>query len=444
MARDPEILIEGPANTGKTTAVLLRMHADAERYPQSRQLMLRETRASLTESVLVSFEKRVVAENHPCLAGASRAQRHAYVYPNGSEIVTGGLDNADRLFSSEWDRIVFFEARECSEDSYEKASSRLRNKRFRDPGEPPEKAWHQFICDTNPDSPGHWLNQRANAGKMRRMLSRHEDNPACTEQDLQRLRNLTGVRRLRFYEGVWAESEGAIWSFNAGVHGIDAGRLCGPDTPVNERNGRIVIRWYFAAQDWGFANPGCLMVFGVDSEGVMYCVHQVYQRGRTAEWWTERAVALEKKYRLQKIVCDHESPEHVFHYRRAGLPAVPADKGVRRGLDAVAHRLQVAQGTGKPRLFFVKGSLEAPDTEAVERHEPTCFEEEVSSYVWRRSPDGRLLKEEPDPRCADHACDTVRYAVMEVDREADRGEKDAKFQPMTYGSLLKHEEVFAE
>jgi hypothetical protein len=99
--RDPEVLIEGPAGTGKTRAVLEYVNATCELHDGIRVLICRQTRVSLTESVLVTWENKVLWPGHPAITGdASRANRHSYRYPNDSEIVLGGLDNPAEYESS--------------------------------------------------------------------------------------------------------------------------------------------------------------------------------------------------------------------------------------------------------------------------------------------------------------------------------------------------------
>jgi len=50
----PEFVLSGPAGTGKSVALLARLHANAEAFPGSRQLIIRKTRASLTQSGLTN------------------------------------------------------------------------------------------------------------------------------------------------------------------------------------------------------------------------------------------------------------------------------------------------------------------------------------------------------------------------------------------------------
>jgi len=58
--QDPEVLIEGPAGTGKTLSVLEYVNYLCEEYAGIRVLIFRATRASMNESVLVTFEDEVL------------------------------------------------------------------------------------------------------------------------------------------------------------------------------------------------------------------------------------------------------------------------------------------------------------------------------------------------------------------------------------------------
>jgi PBSX family phage terminase large subunit len=213
--QSPELLIEGPAGTGKTRAVLEKVNWLCEEHAGIRILICRATRVSMTESVLVTFENKVLWPGHPAVTGtASRANRHSYTYPNGSEIICGGLDNPDRIMSTEYDVICVFEATETSEEAVEKLATRLRNNVL---------PYQQLICDCNPAAPGHWLNQRALRGQMVRLLSRHNDNPSVTPEYLGTLKGLTGHRRARLYEGRWVAGEGTVYpEFDVERHVIRA------------------------------------------------------------------------------------------------------------------------------------------------------------------------------------------------------------------------------
>ena len=187
----------------------------------------------------VTFEK-MLGPGHPAVSGnASRENRKSYLYPNGSEIVVGGLDDPDRLYSTEWDTVYVAEATEVTFDTWDKFARAMRHDHM---------PYHQRMCCCNPGAPGHWLNQRADkcsdrlrdvrtredydlqafnrqplAGSMRRLVSAHQDNPAywdCERWDwtplgkgyvLGELANLSGRRRARLFDGRWKGAEGTVY-----------------------------------------------------------------------------------------------------------------------------------------------------------------------------------------------------------------------------------------
>ena len=225
-----------------------------EKYAGIRVLMLRQTRESLTESVLVEWESEVLWPGHPAIHGSSsRNTRQNYHYPNGSHVVVGGLDKPAKTFSTQYDVIVVFEAREITADTWEWLARANRN--FKMP-------WQMRVADTNPAGEFHWLNthfpqgfrkvpDRHKRDKRLRMLSRHEDNPSYFDHKkgtwtkngeayvLGILAKLTGARRANLYEGKWASEEGIIYEdWDPAVHMIDAEDMPEP-------------KWYFGAYDKG-------------------------------------------------------------------------------------------------------------------------------------------------------------------------------------------------
>ncbi|HEV8178333.1 MAG TPA: phage terminase large subunit, partial [Gemmatimonadales bacterium] len=205
-SRAPEIILSGPAGTGKSRAALEKLHLCCQKYPGCRALILRQTRVSLSDSALVTFEEKVLPAGHYLLDGPQRASRRYYRYRNGSEITVAGLDKPGRVMSTEYDMIYIMEAIEVLEDAWEKCTTRL--------GRNSALPFSQLLADTNPDAPGHWLKQRAERGQCRMLESRHEENPAIWDQVTQaptpmgrdylaKLDALTGVRYQRLRLGLW-------------------------------------------------------------------------------------------------------------------------------------------------------------------------------------------------------------------------------------------------
>ena len=413
-----EVMVSGPAGTGKSRGILEYLYALSIKYPGCRGLIVRKTRASLTESALVTFETHVVPGRPHWVANQQRRVRQAYQEPNGSEIVVGGLDNTSRFMSTEFDWIYVQEAREAEEAEWEDLTSRLRN------GVLP---FQMMIGDTNPDGPSHWIRQRARTGSLRLIESRHEDNPVLFDARAQtyteagtiylgRLDNLTGVRKKRLRDGLWVGAEGMVYDlYDPAVHEI---------APF-----AIPASWTrYCAVDFGFTNPFSCLWLAEDGDGRLYVYRQVYGVQRLVRDWAHQIHDLTAagNERISYWVTDHDLESRLDLEAHLGHTAaqcgqadagyvgtVPARKDVATGIEAVSERLKVA-GDGKPRLFVLKGSLVDPDPLLVERKEPLCLEDEFPRYTWataRSQTAGLVTLEEPVKRY-DHALDALRYGVM--------------------------------
>ena len=208
-----ELVLSGPAGTGKSRACLEKLHLALEEWPDCRALLVRKTRTSLTETGLVTFEQHVLPLQHAARTPVQRRNRQSYDYPNGSHLVVAGLDNPQRIMSTEYDLIYVQEATELTENDWEMLLTRLRN------GKMP---YQQLLADCNPDTPTHWLKRRAENGLLQMLESRHEDNPRLWNPQiadwtevgrayLQKLDRLTGARHHRLRLGRWVGAEGVVY-----------------------------------------------------------------------------------------------------------------------------------------------------------------------------------------------------------------------------------------
>lgn len=222
--RQEEILLEGPAGTGKTRPILELLHLLCLNYPRLRALIVRKTAVSLTTSTLRTFNEKVLSPSDGVrYFGGSKFEPAAYRYQNGSTIVVGGMDNADKVLSTEYDIIYVNEATELTLADWESLTARLRN------GILPDS---RIVGDCNPAQEKHWLNLRCKAGVTHRILTRHEDNPeyfddagtatALGQAYMARLERLTGNRYLRLRKGLWVGVEHGIYQrFDRELHVVD-------------------------------------------------------------------------------------------------------------------------------------------------------------------------------------------------------------------------------
>lgn len=457
-----EILVDGPADTGKSAGLAYVLYSLAKTFPGIRILVVRKTRASLAESFCVTWEK-IVPEDDPCLAGASRENRHGYVWSNGAELVLGTLEKPERLYSTEWDVVLVEEAGEVTEDEWQRFLRALRNGRT---------PFQLLIGLTNPWQRSHWINQRfpmeAPASESWwRLKSQHKDNPSLhdgrdwTEEGkkrIGRLQLLKGVHRARLLEGRWESAEGAIWpNYQHNRHHVDPPDFI-PDAnaPLPKRNWQALgIRRFFASMDWGFTAPGVMGVFGITAERRLYRVAVIYRTGENIDWWAERAAEFRREFGITRIVCDPEDAGSidVLNKRFGTLGgrdeprfAVKADNQLGRsskqlgGLDVVRQYLE-DRSDGRPGLLFVRDALRFRDEGLVEAKQPWIDTQEIEGYVWKKDEDGKSYDEPGD--CVDHGCDMIRYACVYADTiDPLSGVHALAYSPGSLGSMLRHGEIF--
>jgi len=401
-SREPEICLEGPAGTGKSVSILWKIHRAAQRYPGMRALIVRQSRESMSQSTLVTFESHTLspAWYNTLARGMQRRVRQSYRYPNGSEVVCGGLDKPSKVMSTEYDLIYVNEARETTEEAYEDISSRLRNGRM---------PYQQMLSDTNPDAPTHWIKRRALAGKLDLLATRHEDNPRYWQggvwtpegkRYLDRLERLTGVRFLRLRRGIWAGAEGQIYD-----EWDDAVHLCDRfDIPADWPRYRSI--------DFGFTNPFVCQWWAKDPDGRAFLYRELYGTGRIVADWAVDIQRLSEHERIEWTVADHDAEDRAT-LDSAGMRAFPAHKAVKPGIEAVQKRLR-KQPDGKPRLYIMKGCTVSRDPRLIEAKKPASTAEEMGGYIWAPPLANRAPKEEP-AKINDHGNDAMRYFVAELD-----------------------------
>lgn len=408
--RDIEVLLDGPAGSGKTVAALFKVHTLLTLFPGAKALVARKTNTALAGSAIATYRDMLDPREGVRYFGGNKVKPAAFEYPNGSVMIVNGLDKPDKIKSWEFSIAYINEATECNVEDIEFVRSRLRQ------GKTP---YPQLIMDCNPDAPTHWLNVRCNEGVTTRLLSRHEDNPRFFdvatndwtdvghEYIFDTLGGLTGVRLARLRYGQWAAAEGTIYedAWNAARNVVD--------------RFPIPAEWpRFLGIDFGYTNPFVCKWYALDPDGRLYCYREIYYTKRLVE---DHAKSIKHFSRWgqpggdplpRAIICDHDAEDRATLERHLGLYTLPAHKGVSDGIQAVASRLRPA-GDGRPRLLYFRDCLVDRDPELARAKKPTCSREEFDVYVWDTSMHAqrgeRPLKEN------DHGMDTDRYVVGHFD-----------------------------
>lgn len=444
-SRTEEVLISGPAGTGKSRACLEKIFMVCLLTPNTRALILRKTLRSLGSTALVTWRNFVIKEalvtGTVVYYGGSSQEPPQYRFKNGSTVTIGGLDNPTRIMSSEYDIVYVQEATEITIDDLELIKTRLRNWRT---------GFQQLVMDCNPGPDKHWLKLRCNEGLCTLIESRHEDNPRLFDEIIHPdgsityevtekgksyigiLDKLTGVRYKRLRLGLWVSAEGIIYDeFDPAIHVLqwdfdDEGN----QLPLPEDWPRY---W---AIDFGYSNPFVLKCYAEGPDGELYMYREIYHTQRTVaehaaqilslvtrkkeiEWYDHFNKVTRVREEIEwiepkptAIICDHDAEGRRTFEKATGLGTLGAIKHVNDGIDLVKERLKLDK-EGYAKLYLMANSLVERDPDLAQNMLPTCTAEEYPGYIWKVNTDGRRT-DEPVKR-DDHGVDLDRYIVMYFD-----------------------------
>lgn len=403
-ARDPEVLLSGPAGTGKSRACLEKVLLCALKYPGMRGIIIRKTLTSLGSTALATWRKFVIPELLASGAvrfyGGSKEEPAQYRFWNGSTIMLCGMDKATRIMSSEYDIAYVQEAIELSPTDWENINTRLRN------GVMP---YQQLIADTNPDTPTHWLKKRCDDGATRMVHCLHEDNPilftdggSLTERGrayIGRLDALTGVRKQRLRNGLWVAAEGMIYEneWRDDVNLID--RAWVP---------REYPRYW--SVDFGYIHPMVIQQWAMYPDGILVLYREIYMTRRTVDVHAAdllkvvtRSDGTWREPRPTAVICDHDAEGRAQLERSLGMGTVPAMKKVSEGIQAVQTRM------GEGRLKLMRSATIEIDEDRRQAGQTTSTLDEIPGYVWDLG-GGKAAREAP-VKVDDDGMDAMRYMI---------------------------------
>lgn len=416
-----EIMLSACAGTGKSRIVLEKIHLMLSKYKGARAFMARKTRNSMTNSVMKTFEHQVLK---PMDKVHLHKNEQVYNYPNGSEFAVCGLDNPEKIKSTEWDVGYIQEATECTLHDWEMCTSRLRS------GTIP---YQQLIGDCNPDKPTHWIKLREAKSLLKMFHSTLKDNPrwwngwegktfypewtpAGAAYD-GKLSRLTGVRRSRLYLGLWVAAEGVVYDkWDAHVNMISRSEL--PDGWEE---------WpHYWAIDWGYIHPFAWGDFIQSPDtGAIYLLHQIYKTKTLIEDHC-KMIAKAVEGRLPRaIITDHDAGDraefekHMSAQMNQQMLTLPAFKPIGIGIQNLQARVSCdPKWGGGPGFFVVRDSLvHNEDQELVENGSPVKMEDEMDGYVWdvKHNEDVNSKKDEIPIDKDNHGVDYVRYMAAFMD-----------------------------
>ena len=223
-------LFDGSSRSGKTVILIKFICIYAFAFPGINILIARYRFNHAKASVWTQTLLPILKSQYD---GYYNINKSDYIvnFTNGSTIELGGLEAGDRLdkiLGTEWAIIFINEVVENPYSTFETLITRLNN----------QNVSVKFLADCNPKNPGHWCNRRfiqnlnpetkkkLTVKEIHQQVRLHwdvRDNKENLSVDyIDMLGNLTGIKRKRFFEGIWSEiSEGAVYRFNREINHVD-------------------------------------------------------------------------------------------------------------------------------------------------------------------------------------------------------------------------------
>ena len=222
--RQYELIVSGPAETGKTFSSLLKCHLAACKYPGAQITVARKYYSDIAGTVLRTYRRDIIKETRlgdsPYgIKPYGGEKTEWYDYPNSSRIWLMGLDRPGASLSGERDIVNVVQAEQLALMDWEYL---IRVTTGRGAVMP----YTQLMGDCNPSHRQHWILQRAREGSLKLGSTTRRDNPALWDGEnwtqrgrltQERLGSLTGSTKAHLFDGVWANPEGAIYETFEGI-----------------------------------------------------------------------------------------------------------------------------------------------------------------------------------------------------------------------------------
>lgn len=390
------ILLAGTAGTGKSRLAAEKLHAYCLKYPNSTGLALRKTRQSMTNSTVLFLERSIIG-NDPRVRHVS--SNHRFEYSNGSILAYGGMADEEQReqirsigVGGGLDIVWMEEAIRFVHDDFQEVKGRMRGQ---------ASSWQQIMLSTNPGPPGHWINQDLILGGQAVVYdkARPEDNPYNPLAYIESLKSLTGILRMRLYEGLWCQAEGLVYA------DFDLDNLT-DDEPDYSLPFELGI-------DDGYVDPRAILFIQRRSTDILV-FDEIYESRKLAEAHVKKILSMCAIWAGKELptgsleelgqwcrgngvnlpeiaMVSPEAKELQQRMRMADIPSRKANNDIKQGIESV--RELIKDGNDQRVL-------------KVNRRCKNLIKEITEGYVY---PEGNRKDNEKPLDGNDHAADALRY-----------------------------------
>ena len=323
--------------------------------------------------------KSVIADWHLYDRVEIRETLLTITFPNGSQIIFKGLDDAEKVKSiANIDDIMVEECTEISKDEFDQLDLRLRSK----------NPYNQIVCMFNPVSKSNWVYKEwfENGFDITDTIVLHTTYKHNKFLPLDYVHALEKKKITNpIYYSIYALGEFA--TLDKLIFNNFKAEFFGYADILKDKNVEAVF-----AIDFGYTNdPTAFIAALIDRvDKKLYIYDEFQQRGLTNDEIANKLTSL--GYQKEVITCDSAEPKSIEELIRNGITrARPAVKGKDSILNGIQY-LQQFDIIIHPKCKFIL--------------------EEFMNYTWVKDKDGIYINKPVDKY--NHGMDALRYAVNNV------------------------------
>jgi phage terminase large subunit len=358
------VINKGGSGSSKTHSLIQLIIQKGMENPNARILVLRKVRATLSKSVYYQFIEYLKEINLYSEDSEYKSELY-YVLPSGTQVHFCGLDDKDKIKSTEWIIIWMEEANEFSYEDY----LFLKTRKYR--GSKFTNFKSMIYMSFNPEEC--WIQDFENKPEVKVIHSTYKDNPFVNEEYKRTLEALK-------------EEDSSYYSIYAlGQYSARPNLIYKPFIviPKNEYPANYDETIYGC--DFGYNNPSAFYRIGY-KDNLRFIEELIYESKLVNKDLINRFNDL-KIDPNNNIYCDSAEPQRIEEFCNAGFNALPSDKSRKDGID------------------FIK---------SIHKDIRTCpenvfFNKEAAGYSYKKDKKGDLIDE--PVKFKDHALDAVRYAL---------------------------------
>ena len=312
-AEEQIIVNRGGRGSSKSYSIAQLMVEHFFTIPDVKILILRKTQPSLRQSVIPLIASTI--KKYDLWGSITESRRDENIFsPVNGVIHFGGLDDPEKVKSSDWNFIWMEEANEFTYADFVNLKMLLRA---------PIKSGlrNRMYLSFNPVSEYSWLKEKLLDNQSEDKLEIHSTyihNPFLSDDYVRTIRSLIDQNK-NFYRifalGEWGRLDHLVYSNWMTI----------PYLPEGSKVWGL---------DFGFSNPSALVEIIVDGRKISVA-ERLYEKGLTTDKLIERLEAIipENERGSYPIYGDNAAPDKIQSLNERGFWCVPANKAVKAGID---------------------------------------------------------------------------------------------------------------